>query len=139
MEQTIQQEHYDHYVKLYNDQGSQAAKDYVSEVCGMEINQFQRRMRRETEYFFNKSIKKYDKGSAEVEPFMSLEELCSTQSPRTSKELSPNSPLFTDLVFGLMRDRLIELQKFIHIDKEAKQIVVDKRSAMEQGYLVKMN
>lgn len=136
MEIKIDHKHYDKYVEIYNDQGTLAAKDYVSNICGMDINQFQRKMRRETDYIFNKSIKRYDKGTVEAEPFMSLEELCSTRSPRTTKETQSMGQAFNDLIFDLMRDRLFELQKFIRIDPGTKQVVVDKKLVKEHGYIL---
>lgn len=137
MEIKVDKVHYDKYVEIYNDQGTQAAKEYVTMLCNMDINQFQRKMRRETDYIFNKSIKRYDKGAVQAEPFMSLEELCSnTRALSTTKEIPHNGHAFDDLVFELMRDRLIELQKFIRIDQGAKQVVVDKRLAKDQGYML---
>ena len=139
MEIKIDHKHYDKYVEIYNDQGSQVAKDYVNNICGMDINQFQRKMRRETDYIFNKSIKRYDKGTIEDEPFISLEELCSTRSPRMGKETQSMGQAFNDLIFELMRDRLFEMQKFIRIDQGARQIVVDKKLAKDHGYILTIN
>lgn len=137
MEIKIEKAHYDKYVEIYNDQGTLAAKDYVTNLCDMDINQFQRKMRRETDYIFNKSIKRYDKGTIDAEPFMSLDELCSnTRALSMTKETRNNGHAFNDLIFELMRDRLIELQKFIRIDPVAKQVVVDKKSAKDYGYIL---
>ena len=135
MEIKVEKVHYDKYVEIYNDQGTHAAKEYVTNVCHMDINQFQRKMRRETDYIFNKSVKRYDQGTIEPEPFMSLEELCSnTRTLRMTKETQSNEQAFNDLIFELMRDRLIELQKFIRIDQGTKQVVVDKKLAKDYGY-----
>lgn len=137
MEVKINSDYYDKYVEIYNDQGTSAAHDYVVNECGVKYDLFQRKMRRDTDYAFNKSIKKYEKSTSN-EQFMSLEELCSTKKlePKPLLTNDPGNLKFDLLIIELMRDRLVELQKFIHFEQSSKQIIVNSKTIKECGYVL---
>ena len=107
MEVKINSDYYDKYLEIYNDQGTSAAHDYVVNECGVKYDLFQRKMRRDTDYAFNKSIKKYEKSTSN-EQFMSLEELCSTKKlePKPLRTTDPSNLKFDLLIIELMRDKM---------------------------------
>jgi len=132
-----QDHNYDNYVEIYNKQGRQAAQEYVINECGLDYAAFQRKMRSETAFTFNRSTKKFELKSEEAH-FMSLDELCGIKNS-SSKPDSPASPRnseFDDLIAELMRDRITELHKFIRLDKSSKQIVVYSKAIKDNGYFL---
>ncbi|WP_025434675.1 hypothetical protein [Peptoclostridium acidaminophilum] len=130
-----QDHNYDNYVEIYNKQGRQAAQEYVINECGLDYPAFQRKMRNESMYTFNRSTKKFGLKSEETH-FMSLEELCGAK-PSTSKvenqALSRNSE-FDNLIIELIRDRITELHRFIRLDKSSNQIFVYSKAIKDNGY-----
>ena len=140
MEIKINSDFYDKYVEIYNDQGTSAAHDYVVNDCRVKYDLFQRKMRRDTDYVFNKSIKKYEKSTTN-EQFMSLEDLCSTKKPESKSHTITDTGdhNFDHLIIELMRDRLIELQKFIRFEQSSKQIFVNSKIIKECGYVLKVS
>lgn len=139
MNSTLNYTNYDMYVEIYNNQGREAAKDYVTNKCKMDLAVFQRKMRNETSYVFNRSTKKFEEQSADAQ-FMSLEDLCKTKSvPVNVKPVSspiPSSGGFDELVVDLMRDKLIELHRFIRLDQYSKQLVVNSKLIKDCGYFL---
>lgn len=128
---------YDEFIEIYNNQGRQAAQAYVANECGVDYATFQRRMRNGTSYVFNRSTRKFEEQSGDA-GFMSLDDLCSEKNPvvnakPVSSELC-NSGGFDELVVDLMRDRLMEMHRFIRFDQSLKQIVVNSKMLKDSGY-----
>jgi hypothetical protein len=135
MEVKIDKSQYDLYVEIYNTQGGVAAKDYVINECGINYDLFQRKMRRCTDYAYNRRLKKYE-NTTEKGQFMSLEELCGASKQDQKRICNPEytDTKFDDLMIGLMRDRLIEIQRFIQFEPGMKKVVVNSKRLSEYGY-----
>lgn len=130
-----QDHNYDNYVEIYNKQGRQAAQEYVINECSLDYAAFQRKMRSETAYTFNRSTKKFEIKSDESH-FMSLDELCGTKSSNSNTEnqaLSRNTEV-DDLIIELIRDRITELHRFIRLDKSSNQIFIYSKAIKDNGY-----
>lgn len=139
MQSTLSRANYDRYVELYNQSGREAAKDYVVNECQVDYAIFQRKMRSETSYVFSRSTRRFEEQSADCQ-FMSLDDLCKTRSATVNAKSSPlatiNSGTFDELVVDLMRDRLVEMHRFIRLDQGSKQIVVHSKLIKESGYFL---
>ena len=139
MNSTLNCTNYDKYIEIYNDQGSKAAKNYVANNCGIDYAVFQRKMRNETSYVFNRSTRKFTEQSEDAQ-FMSLEDLCKTKNAvaNTNPVSSAlgNSGSFDELVIDLMRDRLTEMHRFIRFDQSSKQIVINSKMIKDSGYFL---
>ena len=139
MNSTLNCTNYDKYIEIYNDQGCQAAKNYVANDCGMNYAVFQRKMRNETSYVFNRSTRKFTEQSEDAQ-FMSLEDLCKTKNAVANMEpiSSPpdNSGGFDELVIDLMRDRLTEVHRFIRFNQSSRQIIINSKLIKDSGYFL---
>lgn len=134
---SLKHSNFDQYVEIYNTQSREAAFDYVTQDCNMDFPAFQRKMRSETQYIYNRSSKKFEERSEEAQ-FMSLDDLCTKKLQTVKKDPPPtegtNKPSFDEIVIDLMRDRLTELSKYIRFDQSAKQVIVDSKGLSESGY-----
>jgi hypothetical protein len=137
MSKSLNCSNFDRYVELYNTQGRDAALSYVSEECKMDYAVFQRKMRNESQYIFNRSTRMFEEHGEETH-FMSLEELCSIKTAVVQPVPTPISVAgktsFDEIVIDLMRDRITEMSKYIKFDQSAKQVIVDVKGLKESGY-----
>ncbi|KGK91160.1 hypothetical protein DP73_04790 [Desulfosporosinus sp. HMP52] len=71
---------------------------------------------------------------------MSLDELCGTKNPSSLVKSNPNdyNVKVDDLIAELMRDRLIEIQTFIRLERASKQIFVNSKMIKDSGYVLKV-
>ena len=137
MNNSLNRSNFERYIEIYNAQGRDAALDYVSKECNMDYAAFQRKMRSETQYIFNRSTRKFEERSEETQ-FMSLEDLCNVKQtvikPDPPPAIVSSKASFDEIVIDLMRDRLSEMSKYIRFDQSAKQIIVDAKGLKESGY-----
>lgn len=139
MNSTLNRSNYDKYIEIYNQQGRVAGKNYVINECGTDYATFQRRMRKESPYTFNRSTRKFEEQGSEGQ-FMSLEDLCKAKNSAANEKSVPlttvTRDVFDELVVSLMRDRLIEMHYFIRFEQHSKQIVVNSKMIKDSGYFL---
>lgn len=128
---------YDQYVEIYNTKSREAAFIYATQDCNMKFPAFQRKMRNETKYVYNRSEKRFEERNEESQ-FMSLEDLCSKKLPTVKLDPShipvTSKISFDDIVIDLMRDRLTAVSKYIKFDQSAKQCIINAKGLNENGY-----
>jgi len=129
--------HFDQFVEIYNSQGKDAAIEYVAQKCNMDYVLFQRNMRKQSTYVYDRSTKKFKVQDNENQ-FMSLEELCNTKPVSTKKDSISNNNwgkiYFDKIVVDLMKDRLSEISKYIFFEQSSKEIQIDSKSLQRDGY-----
>ena len=114
---------YDKIVEVFNNEGKEAVIDYVKKTYNCSYIYLQRKIKEEGNYYFDRNTRKYEPiDEAEVE-FMSLEELyMEDKTIETSNEDSPAfgltpqlDDIFKDIVINLMKDKIQEISKYIHL------------------------
>lgn len=139
MKSNLNNKNYDRFIEIYNNQGRHAAQTYVADECGINFGTFLGKLRSETSYIFNRGKKRYEEKSSDPQ-FMSLDDLCSKKSlvinDRPVSTILVNNGGFDELVVDLMRDRLMELHKFIHFDRCTKQLIVNSKVIKDSGYIL---
>lgn len=130
------------FVNLFNTQGKEAARLFAREKYNRSFEYVQRRLHHESEFYFDRVTKKYknkDKNIIDVE-FLSLDELdnYATQVAVTKKaEPLPGlceNQSFEQLINDLIKDRMIELCKYITIDHGTRQITIKSKSIKSDGF-----
>ena len=133
--------HFDQYVEIFNSRGKAAAIEYITQDYNMDYQAFQRKLRLKSNYVYDRGTKKYRVRDNET-PFMSLEELCATQSTPIKKEISISSTrdiaIFDTVVIELMKDRLTEIAKYILFEQSLKEIHIDSERLQRDGYTLTM-
>ena len=129
------------FVNIFNTQGKDAARLLAREKYNRSFEYIQRKVRYESDYYFDRTLKKYknkDKNIIEAD-FMSLDEL---DNYGTQVAVSKNSePLpglskdesFDQLINELIKDRILELSKYISISHETRQLTVKSKTIKNDG------
>ncbi|SHI73088.1 hypothetical protein SAMN05444401_1487 [Clostridium amylolyticum] len=129
------------FVNIFNTQGKDAARLLAREKYNRSFEYIQRKVRYESDYYFDRTLRKYknkDKNIIEAD-FMSLDELDNygTQAAVTkSKEPLPGlskDESFDQLINELIKDRMLELSKYISISHETRQLTVKSKTIKNDG------
>ncbi len=135
-------------IEIFNRDGKEAAITFVEDTYGTTYEVIQRRIKKETNYFYNRNTKKYE-FKAKIEPnFMTIEELYEGNSksviPADShvqkvNEVSPISDDFKELMLNLMKDKMQELNKYVYLEQSTKQVIIQLQKLERNGYKVIIN
>jgi len=135
-------------IEIFNKDGKGAAKNFVEDTCGGSYTVVQRRIKKETNYFFNRSTRKYEIKGKEESNFMTMEELYEGRTQPvlpmdnfTDKidKSNPISDSFKELMLNLMKDKMQEINKYIYLEQSTKQIIINIEKLEQNGYKVVMN
>jgi len=132
-------------VDIFNAEGKDAAAQFTELEYNTPYTTLQRRIKEETNYFYNRNTRKYELRSKEAS-FMTLEELCEdkpkavkkTNEDRSNLDLNPhlNENIFKDIVVNLMKDKMQEISKYIHLEQSTKLALINIKKLEESGYKV---
>lgn len=130
------------FVNVFNEEGKNSAKILAKEKYGKSFEFIQRKISKESSYYFNRNLRKYenkDKNIIEAK-FMSIDELDSCRSEiKSLKHIEPLTGLssnssFDKLVNELIKDRLIELSKYVTIEHGSKNMIINSKAIKNDGY-----
>lgn len=136
---------FDKIVKVFNQDGKQAAKEYVENTYNCSYPNIQRRIKEEGNYRFNRQIRKYEPIDESAVEFMTLEELYKEEieTIEVSNEDGPNfglipqlDDMFKDIVSNLMKDKIQEISKYIHLEQSTKLVLISLKKLEQNGYKV---
>lgn len=120
-------------IELFNSKGRTAAETYLKETCDIKFTTFQRKIKKDTIYQFNRSNKKYEKIPDKNNCFLTMTDLC---KEKQLEEKSSNSNSKEDIIIDLIKDRFNELCKYIHIEQSTKNILINQKLLELDGYTV---
>ena len=127
-------------IKTYNDQGSQATIVLLETKYGLKSpRSFLCRMKNNTKYQYDQASNKFGAAIKTDELFMNLEELCN--KPKTTpyvpivKKAVQQLSLST-LMQELMQEKLLELTKYVQLNRAMNTVSVDKSALISDGYNV---
>ncbi len=139
---------YDLIVKIFNKDGKKAATAFVEEEYKSSYTIIQRKLRKESNYIFNKNTRKYEIKTDDKVEFMSMEELfhekakpsiyVEKESP-TMDSLGSVNDDFKNLMLNLMKDRMQELNKYIYFEQSTNQVIINLEKLKSHGYKVIIN
>jgi hypothetical protein len=133
---------FDEFVNKINENGKNAAKIFVRDKYNLSFEQVKRRLLNGTDYYFDASTRlyKHKAQASDTAEFMSLEELDNQPSHNTIKNridaptgASFNSN-FDEMVKELIKDRIMELSKYVFIDHATRCFVVKTDSLKLDGF-----
>lgn len=132
---------YEKVVEIFNSNGKASAQEFVKNTYGIEFEIFSRKLLKENGYFFNRSSRKYEIKPSGEEQFLSLDDLCKGKEQKPvakSQENEINNLGLENIIIDLMKDRIIEISKYIYIEQSSKRIVINVQNLQRSGYEVKM-
>ncbi len=133
---------FDNLIQIFNNDGIKAAKEYIKETYNASYTVVQRRIKEETNYYFNRSTRKYELINGPKASFMTLEELYMDKSksnedrPDIRLNSHPNEDIFKDIIVNLMKDKMQEMSKYIHLEQSTKLVLISIKRLEENGYKV---
>ncbi|MBM7616353.1 hypothetical protein [Alkaliphilus hydrothermalis] len=139
---------FDKIVKIFNEDGKEVAAAFVEAEYQSSYPVIQRKVRKETNYVFNKNTRKYEIKADKHDGFMTIEELCEGKSqPRVFEEKSSPKPDsieiinddFRSLMLHLMKDKMQEINKYIYLEQSTNQVIIQLKKLEANGYKVVIN
>lgn len=132
---------FDEFVNVFNIEGKEKAKEFADAKYNRSYEYVQRRLHKESEYYFDRGEKRYKKKNARIvdAAFMSIDDLY--KGKNLTMESKPEGLVkqslqvdFEDIVMGLIKDRLTELSKYILLDHGANKLVVKASAIKDDGF-----
>ncbi|SDZ40426.1 hypothetical protein SAMN05660462_03050 [Proteiniborus ethanoligenes] len=138
---------YEKIVNIYNESGNQAALEYIAQNYGSKAPRgVILRIKNSPGFSFDSINDKIIASSAsEGEIFMGIEELCNKKAANeitTHKTVSVNgtSNIALELLYkDLMQEKLMELSKYIKLNRYSNTVIIDKTALKMDGYQVTIN
>lgn len=136
---------FDEFVNEINKNGKNAAKALARDKYNLNFEQVKRRLINGTDYYFDAYTRlyKHKAQASDNVDFMSLEELDNQmpdKAPKTTKNridaptgASSNSN-FDEIVKELIKDRIMELSKYVSIDRASRCVVVKTDNLKLDGF-----
>ena len=118
-------------VDTYNSSGKQAAVKFVIDTYGIRYDSAIKRLRRESEYIYNQRRDRYVLKSESDSPFLSLEELETSNQLKVPKKQTFDT---NEIVLNLIKDKFFEISKYITLEQSSKKILLNKAAAKNAGY-----
>jgi len=132
----------DRYVEIYNSQGKDSAIEYITRECQTNYLAFQRKMRKTSNYVYDRCTKKF-RVQINEDQFMSLDELCAPKNAMVTKHSTTNPKkdraIYDEIIIDLMKDRLTEIAKYILFEQSSREIHIKTDRLKQDGYTLVMN
>lgn len=127
-------------IKTYNEQGSQATIAFLEEKYGLKSpRSFLSRMKNNTKYQYNHASNKFGAIIKAEELFLGLDELCNKSNTTPDVPIVPKAakqPSLPTLMQELMQEKLLELTKYVQLNRAMNTVSVDKSALISDGYNV---
>lgn len=127
-------------IKTYNDQGSQAAITLLETKYGLKSpRSFLSRMKNNSKYQYNHASNKFDATLKTEELFLGLDELCNKSKTTPCVPIVPKAakqPSLSVLMQELMQEKLLEVTKYVQLNRAMNTVSVDKSALISDGYNV---
>jgi len=128
-------------IDIFNNEGKSSASNFVKETYGVPYATIQRRIVKESKYRFNRNIRKYEKVVDLNNNFLSIDELFSEKS---DQNIVKEDILFNyecnlkNLVTELIKDKLLEINKYIKFEQNSKSAIINIGKLQTDGYRIKI-
>ena len=127
---------FEEFITTYNEKGRREAVILAKEKYGLSFQQVKRRLNNKSDYYFDAKVRlyKHKSGACIEDNFMTIDELDRYNTKEiVQKELMPLSGLgltqtFDDLLKELIKDRLMELNKYVSINIETKRLIINTKN-----------
>lgn len=127
-------------IKTYNDQGSQATIALLETKYGLKSpRSFICRMKNNTKYQYNHASNKFNATIKTDDLFLGFEELCNKSNSTPEVPIVPKAaiqPSLPTLMQELMQEKLLELKKYVQLNRAMNTVSFDKSTLISDGYNV---
>lgn len=135
-------DNYPEIIEVYNSEGKTAAYDLIRSHFGIKNPTcVMKRMKQASELFYNAQSDRFEthKIKEEESVFLNLDELCGRKESPQAVIRNERVPVMEDLIQSLIKDRLLEISKYVTMDPIGKNMIVDRTSMQSDGYKVSIS
>lgn len=134
---------FDEFVNVFNEKGKSDARLLAREKYNLSFIQMKRRMDKLTDYSFDLSLRTYRHKKQEdiiTAEFMSIDELNSHKTKEAlTKGIVPlsgpsSNSIFDELVKELIKDRVMMLSKYVSLDQETRQLIINNKNLKRDDF-----
>jgi len=133
-------------IHIYNTAGSKAASEFLTSEYGLKKPLcFITNIKRNPKYQYNEQTKKFEAILKDEKPlFMEMGELCKLQSPPLAKKTSepktrePSADI-NSLIQDLIQEKLLELSRYVQINRYSRTVNIDKTGLLSEGYIIEID
>lgn len=124
------------FVDIFNTQGKGAAVTHVAEAYGVRYDTIVKRLKKESEYTYSQQRDRYilKSESNDESAFLSLDELCNSDNMKNSH--IANTISSDEIIFHLIKDKFLEMSKFVMLESSSKKILLKVDAARTAGYII---
>ena len=123
-------------MEIYNEMGHKMFKEYLKNEFGISDPYYYiKKLRKEFQYSQETDKFETKDFSNENEIFLGINELC-TKGQTRSVISKKNTQTIDDLVKQLLEERLLQLNNYVHLDQNEREVHIDKTSMIGDRYKV---
>ena len=131
-------------IHIYNTAGSKAASEFITGEYGLKKPLcFITNIKHNPKYQYNEQTKKFDAILKDEKPlFMEMGELCkspplATKAPE-HKTREPSADI-NSLLQDLIQEKLLELSRYVQINRYSGTVNIDKTGLLSEGYIIEIH
>jgi len=140
----VRKSDYEKIIKIFNESGDRLAMEYIQEHYGIKAPRgVIMRIKKSPGYSYDAENKKIlVSNDIDGSIFMGIEELC---NKGTSNALNPsvvsttNNDTLESLYKELMLEKLLELNKYVNLNRYSGTIHINKQALITDGYCININ
>lgn len=126
-------------VDLFNEGGKAAAQEFIKANYGVDYYLVIRRLKEQTAYRYNIGKRKYEIENIGEEQFLTMEQICAKENKLPEEKITVSKATaipFETILVDLMKDRMIEISKYIQLEQSSQKITISIDSLKKSGYEV---
>ena len=135
---------YEKIIHIYNTAGSKAASEFLTSEYGLKKPLcFITKIKHNPEYQYNEQTKKFDSILKSEKPlFMEMNELCKSpplaEKTPEHKTREPSADI-NSLIQDLIQEKLLELSRYVQINRYSGTVNIDKTGLLSEGYIIEIH
>lgn len=140
----VRKSDYEKIIKIFNESGDRSAMEYIQEHYGIKAPRgVIMRIKKSPGYSYDAENKKIlVSNDTEGSIFMGMEELCNkgtSNALKSSVVSTPNNDTLESLYKELMLEKLLELNKYVNLNRYSGTININKQALITDGYRITIN
>lgn len=140
----IRKSDYEKIIKIFNESGDRSAMEYIQENYGIKAPRgVIMRIKKSPGYSYDAEKKKIlVSNDTDGSIFMGIDELCNkgtSNALKSSVVSTTNNDTLESLYKELMLEKLLELNKYVNLNRYSGTININKQALITDGYRININ
>lgn len=140
----VRKSDYEKIIKIFNESGDRSAMEYIQENYGIKAPRgVIMRIKKSPGYSYDAEKKKIlVSNDTDGSIFMGIDELCNkgtSNALKSSVVSTTNNDTLESLYKELMLEKLLELNKYVNLNRYSGTININKQALITDGYRININ